>query len=140
MDGPAGATGDTADTAFDSDILRNYEVGSKMSFFDGRLVANAAVYYAIWKNVQTDQIAPDGAFFIENAGTVRDLGFELDLALRPIRNLSMQGNVFWNNAKLSEQSPVVTGPEGNLPGAPDGSALECRRVTMYRLTRRTTHS
>jgi iron complex outermembrane recepter protein len=121
VDGPAGATGDTTDTAFDADILRNYELGSKTSFFDGRVVANAAVYYAIWKNVQTDQIAPDGAFFIENAGTVRDLGFELDLALRPLRNLSVQGNVFWNNAKLSEQSPIATGPEGNLPGAPDVS-------------------
>jgi outer membrane receptor protein involved in Fe transport len=119
--GPPDATGEVADPAFDADVLRNYEVGSKMSFFDGRLVANAAVYYAIWKNVQADQIAQNGVFFIANAADVHDLGLELDVAARPLPGLTVWGNAFWNNARLSNRSPLVPDADGTLPGAPDVS-------------------
>lgn len=118
VDGPPGATGE-AENNFDSDELRNYELGAKTSFFEGRLVTDAALYYAIWRNVQSDQIAPDGAFFIENAGDVTDFGFELDVAAQPLRNLSVKGNFFWNNATLSQSPMVFTGMDSNLPGAPD---------------------
>ncbi len=120
VDGPAGAT-DPGENTFDSDILRNYEIGSKLEFFDRRITANAAGYLAIWKNVQTDQIAPDGSFFILNAGTVHDLGCEIDVTAIPLEHLSLQGNFFWNNAKLSDTNPLLVKSEGLLPGAPDVS-------------------
>ena len=118
VNGPAGATGE-GERNFDSDSLRNYEIGSKLNLFGGTMVANGAAYLALWRNVQTDQIAPDGAFFILNAGSVRDLGFELDLESRPMANLSLQVHGFWNNAMLSHPNPLLLTNEGGLPGAPD---------------------
>lgn len=120
VDGPAGAI-EPGDNAFDSDILRNYEIGSKLEFFDRRISLNTAGYLTIWKNVQTDQIAPNGSFFILNAGTVRDLGGELDVTVIPLEHLSLQGNFFWNNAHLSHTNPLLVKSEGLLPGAPDVS-------------------
>lgn len=120
VDGPIGATGEP-EGSFNSDVIYDYELGSKTSLFGGRVVANAATYLAIWRNVQTDQIAPNGAFYIVNAGNVRDLGLELDVSVQPLANLTVQGNFFWNNAQLSNTNPLLVASEGGLPGAPDTS-------------------
>ena len=120
IDGPTGTT-EPGENTFDSDLLRNYEIGSKLTFFDKRITLNAAGYLADWTNVQTDQIGPDGSFFILNAGNVRDLGSEIDITLIPLEHLSLQGNFFWNNAKLSHTNPLLVASEGLLPGAPDVS-------------------
>jgi iron complex outermembrane receptor protein len=121
VDGPAGATGEKEST-FDSDNLRNYEIGGKLSLFDGRLTANAAAYFEDWTNVQTDEIAPNGAFYVLNAGTVHDPGFELDFGLEPLQYLSLQGNFFWNNASLARDSALPISGDNGLPGAPSASA------------------
>jgi iron complex outermembrane recepter protein len=110
---------DSGESAFDSDILHNYELGSKLALLDRRIIANTAAYFAIWRNVQSDQIAPDGTFFIVNAGTVRDLGCEFDVTLIPLKHLSLQSNFFWNNAKLTHANPLLVTSEALLPGAPD---------------------
>jgi iron complex outermembrane receptor protein len=117
VDGPQNATDET-EPAFDSDTLRNYEAGAKLRLFDGLAVANAAVYFSEWRNVQTDQIAPDGAFYILNAGDVRDLGVELEGSAEVLHNLHLSGNVFWNNPGLSRTNPLLVTTEGSLPGAP----------------------
>jgi outer membrane receptor protein involved in Fe transport len=121
VDGPAGATGEN-EANFDPDILRNYEVGTKLALFGGMAFANADIYYADWSNVQSDEIAPDGAFYIVNAGRVRDPGFEFDFGASPLDGLDFEGNVFWNNASLSRGSALVNGNENGLPGAPSASA------------------
>jgi outer membrane receptor protein involved in Fe transport len=118
VDGPAGATGE-AENTFDSDELKNFELGAKLDFFDRRLVVDTAAYYVIWNNVQTDQIGSNGAFYVLNAGTVRDAGLEMDAAWRPIDNLTLRGNFFWNNAALANTNPLLANGEGVLPGAPD---------------------
>ena len=119
VDGPQHAADDGV--AFDSDVLRNYESGAKLRLFDDRAFINAAVYLAEWRNVQTDQIAPDGAFYILNAGDVRDLGAELEGSGEVLPNLRLNGNVFWNNPNLSKANPLLVTSEGSLPGAPSVS-------------------
>jgi outer membrane receptor protein involved in Fe transport len=117
VDGPPGVSlGD--DNAFDSDTLWNYEIGAKTRLFDGLVVARGATYFDKWKDVQTDQIGPDGGFFVLNAGTVSSLGAEAELAVGPIYNLSFHGNFFWNNARLTNANPSLVQTEGVLPAAP----------------------
>jgi outer membrane receptor protein involved in Fe transport len=117
VNGPPDAPGEF-DPDFDSDTLRNYEIGAKMRFFDARLVANVAGYFVLWKNVQTDLIGEDGSFFILNAGTVHSYGVEADVAVRPIPDLSVQGHLVWNNPDVSHSSPLLLSSDGVLPGAP----------------------
>jgi outer membrane receptor protein involved in Fe transport len=118
VDGPPGSLGPDDENAFDSDTLWNYEIGSKGKFFDGRLLTEAAVYYDRWKNVQADQIGPDGSFFILNAGTVHNVGFETDVSILPVENLTLRGDFFWNSPKLTNTNPLLTKTEGVLPAAP----------------------
>lgn len=120
-DGPSGASGG-AENRFASDELHNYELGSKLSFLDGRATVDAGTYFVTWDKVQTDQISPDGAFYILNAGTVHDLGVEVETTLHPLENLTVQGNFFWNDASLSNTNPLLASGEGVLPGAPDVTA------------------
>jgi outer membrane receptor protein involved in Fe transport len=121
VDSPAGATEESG-SAFKSDNLRNYEIGAKLNLFDGRLTANAAAYFEDWSDVQADEIAPDGAFYIVNAGKVSDPGFEIDFGTEPLENLELQGNFFWNDASLAQSSPLIDAAESGLPGAPSVSA------------------
>ena len=120
-DGPSGGA-EGPENRFASDELHNYELGSKFIFFDGRATVGSGIYFVTWDKVQTDQIAPDGAFYVLNAGTVHDAGIELETALRPLENLTVQGNFFWNNASLSNTNPLLARGEGVLPGAPDVTA------------------
>lgn len=122
VDGPAGATndpGDPGEKAFDSDSLWNYEIGAKAQFWDGRIQAAAAAYFAVWNNVQSDQVRPDGTFFIVNAGKVHDLGFETDVSLEPFDGFKLAGNLFFNNTQLIDANPLLVKSDGVLPGAPD---------------------
>ena len=128
VDGPPDATGEF-DPDFDSDLLRNYEIGAKLRFFDARLSVNTAAYYVLWKNVQTDQIAADGSFFILNAGDVRDYGIEADISARVFDGLGVGAHAFWNKAKLSNSDPRLDAEEGVLPGAPSyGFSVVARYV------------
>jgi outer membrane receptor protein involved in Fe transport len=120
-DGPTGAVSGP-ENRFASDELHNYELGSKFAMWGGSAILDASTYYVTWNKVQTDQIAPDGAFYILNAGTVHDLGMEVEVALRPLRCLTLRGNFFWNNVNLSNTNPLLAGGEGVLPGAPDVTA------------------
>lgn len=122
VDGPAGAAHDPDDPGektFDSDSLWNFELGAKTELWDGHIVANAAAYLAIWNNVQSDQVRPDGTFFIANAGTVHDLGFETDVTVTPLEGLKLQGDLFVNNTQLTNPNPLLVKSDGVLPGAPD---------------------
>jgi outer membrane receptor protein involved in Fe transport len=122
IDGPAGVVHDGNDpgNTFDSDVLWNFEVGSKTDLFDGKLHINSAVYYEDWRNVQTDQLGSDGSFFVVSAGTVEDFGFEIDAVSHPIDGLSLSGNFFWNLPELIHPNPLLLKSEGSLlPGAPN---------------------
>ena len=116
---------------FESDELWNYELGAKFDMLEHRLSVNAATYYVVWDNAQADQIAPNGAFYVLNAGNVRDLGFETEFAYRPLDGLTLQGNFFWNNSILARQGPPIAVGEGVLPGAPDVTASVLARYDFH---------
>jgi len=107
-------------TAFDSDNLWTFEGGAKTQWLDGRLVVNGAGSYTIWNDIQTDQILPNGLFFIANAGDARIIATELDLYYQPTQYLNLQANVFWNKSELFRANPVVGGlSDAQLPAIPN---------------------
>ena len=124
IDGPSGVIVDEKGgnpddgRVFDSDTLWNYELGSKMNILDERVTASAATYFSVWRNAQTDQVGSDGSFYIVNAGTVNDVGFEFELNVRLSEHLSLQGNFSWNNTTFINPNPILVQSEGVLPAAP----------------------
>ena len=104
---------------FASDTLYNFELGAKTAWFNHRLIANGAIYYTIWNNIQSDQIRPTGFIYTINAGDAIDYGLELDITARPIDSLELHGSLFLNNADLSSLLPSLgASNDGRLPGAP----------------------
>ena len=111
---------------FSSDRLRNYEVGLKLERFQRRLSLSSAVYYAIWKDIQTDQFRESGIPYTTNAGDAHVLGLEAEVALHADNGLFAQLNgrvsrTRTTNANL-EFLPILA---KGLPGAPpvSGGAL-----------------
>ncbi|MFC0205725.1 TonB-dependent receptor [Novosphingobium soli] len=105
---------DAALTAYDSDSLWNYEVGLKTSFLNRMATFNIDVYRIDWSDMQITLRTPNGAFsYLGNAGKARVEGVEAELGLRPLYGLSIQGNVTYIDARLTEdQNTGVTATSG----------------------------
>ena len=67
--------------AYEEEHSWNYEGGLKTTWFDRRLVANAAAFYLRWRDMQMNLPNPavPGQFFIANAAGSRSVGGEVDL-------------------------------------------------------------
>lgn len=104
---------------FDSDQLWNYEVGSKNSWQDGRVVVNSAVFFIEWDDIQVPGVI-DGVQqrWITNAGKAESKGAEVEFVLRPLQGLSFNGSVSYVDAELSEEA--IGQPSGTkLPQVAD---------------------
>lgn len=114
----APATGDDYRTArFRTDELWNYELGTKFSLWQGRLTLDAAIFHARWRNIQTDQLRPDGLTVTTNAGDGSNTGVEITprLHLAPWR---LDATLILSDPELTRVAPAFAGrTEGGLPGA-----------------------
>jgi iron complex outermembrane recepter protein len=112
---PAGAA------QFQSDSIKNYEVGIKTAF--ERVTANLTVFREDWTNLQTtinlDQYDNAcGASFVGNAGTARITGAEWEVHALVIDQLQVALSGQYADAKIQS---VVQGSSGTV-GAPLESA------------------
>jgi iron complex outermembrane receptor protein len=121
----------TSREVYHPDRLRNLEAGLKVSALDDRLVLNSAAFYALWKNVQTDQFRDSGIPYTTNAGDVQVLGLEGELAYRWTDNLTVQLNGRVARAETTRvNTDFVPKLANGLPGAPPfsgGAAVTYRR-------------
>jgi outer membrane receptor protein involved in Fe transport len=78
----------SAPLTYNSDSLWSYELGTKNSFFDGRLRLSASGFYIQWKNIINDVSLPNcGLDFIANLGEATSKGGEIQLEARPTNAL-----------------------------------------------------
>jgi len=92
------------------DRLRNYELGSKGSFWGGRVVYDASVYYMQWRGIQQSLTVPYANVTtqaIVNGQSASGLGSDLAVVVEPIQDLKIQASVSWNN--LEFDSDVISG-------------------------------
>jgi outer membrane receptor protein involved in Fe transport len=103
----------TALAPYSSDSLWNYELGTKTTWLDKRLILNLDGYFINWSNMQVQGLTPNGAFsFITNAGAARVKGVEFDLTALPIENFQISADASISHAALTENqvNPNVLGP------------------------------
>jgi iron complex outermembrane receptor protein len=111
---------------FAPDRLFNYEVGLKLEGMSKRLSLNSAVFYDVWKDIQTDQFRPSGIPYTTNVGDAQILGLESELAFRADNGLSAQLNGRLSRTQTTRGNPDFTlRLDNGLPGAPaiSGGAL-----------------
>jgi len=107
---------------FGSDHLTNYETGLKLRMLDDRLSLNAAVFYDVWRNIQTDQFRPSSIPFTTNAGDADILGLETALSFRWGNGFSAELNGRIDQTRLTHANPAFRlALVQALPDAPSAS-------------------
>ncbi|TQV82632.1 TonB-dependent receptor [Exilibacterium tricleocarpae] len=104
----------TIPAGFGSDALDNYEIGVKSTWMEGKLLANASLYYIDWADIQIQDQAQDpnnpSVFFPfrANGGGADIYGIEIDITASPIPGLDLGLVASYTDAELSEDNPLAT--------------------------------
>src|SRR5205823_13455882 len=77
---------------FEPEVATTYELGAKAEWFQRRRRANAAAFYADYKDEQVAFLTTGGAFGTSTTNA-KIHGFELELLARPIAGLNLLANV-----------------------------------------------
>jgi len=92
-------------TTFQPEFSYNYELGLKSTWFDGRLVANAAFFTTIFKGFQLNQFTGLG-FIISNVSRVKAQGGELELTAFPIDGMIANLSVTYADTRYGDNVGV----------------------------------
>ena len=91
-----------AERTYDPEYSWNYEVGTRLKFLNGRLTAEADLFYIDWRHMQTTYTVPGVGNVIANAGHTDSKGFELSLVYHPIKSLQLNLNYGYTHARYLE--------------------------------------
>ena len=101
---------------FAPDKLWSYEVGYKADLLDKRLSIETALFDIRWDQLQ-QPIAVGVTTLTGNAGKAESRGLELALRWKVDEHFSLEGNLAYTDAKLTEDAPAL-GPSGSrLPNS-----------------------
>ena len=107
-----------------SDTMWAYELGSKMTLADGRVVVNAGLYQNRWRDIQVDvYLEGDATCSIsvtQNVAAATGTGFELDAAWLVSDQLQFGLAASWLDFTLDDDQPFLNALEGDrLPSHPN---------------------
>jgi outer membrane receptor protein involved in Fe transport len=124
---------------YQPDFISNYEAGTKLTFANGRMRLNAAVYQLDWKDIQLSFLGANGLTEIRNAGNARIRGAEVDFYYRPVTSLTLSAGAAYIRGKLTNAFCSIANedfdctrdvdldgdgiPEENAELAPSGTRL-----------------
>jgi outer membrane receptor protein involved in Fe transport len=112
-----------APASYGPEHLWNYEIGAKTSWFDHRLVVNAALYDIQWQNIIINSAAPNPLFgYSVNGGSAHSRGAELEVTAIPVTGLTLSLAGDYDEARIDRVSTAGAGvlatPGATLPFAP----------------------
>lgn len=98
--------------------LWNYEIGSKNSFADGRVILNGAAFYMDYSGKQVTLLEPnpDNAqgndLVVANAGKARVYGLELEVAANPTDEINVSAGYSYLDSKYTDFIVTTTSALG----------------------------
>ena len=119
--------------------MKNFEVGTKNTFADGRIRLNATYFDMQWKDYQLEVVDPSNVPCaidptppcgqpwqkgVLNAGNAHSDGFEISIDALPSENFKLQLNATVLESELDDEVPGVdaVGKGSKLPFAPEFKA------------------
>ena len=92
---------------YESDLVKNYEIGTKTTWANGRFQFNLTAYHMVWEDMQIEAEDPTPNIF--TLGTVNLAEAEIDgveafIDWVPTDGLSLNATVGWNDGEVSEDS------------------------------------
>jgi len=103
------ATGATLTEVYDKEILDNFEIGTKTTWFDGRLRVNAATFYQDYDDVQVFEF--DGNIFVQSLFNIPEseiYGFEASFDWVPHDTLTISGGFGILESEIKQFDPFVS--------------------------------
>jgi outer membrane receptor protein involved in Fe transport len=88
------------------DRLTNYEIGGVAALFNRSLTVRAAVFRAVWRDVQTDQFRASGLPVTLNIGDGSNTGVEVEAAWRPDSHWRLRVNALIDEPELTRSSNI----------------------------------
>ncbi|MEO0981271.1 MAG: TonB-dependent receptor [Pseudomonadota bacterium] len=133
-----GYKGPTVDVAFESnpttidpETSNAFEAGIKSTLFDGRVTANLAFFNTDFDDFQAQTFnAAAGEFQLENAGSVRTRGVELDVTALPTEYLTISLSGAYTDAEITDFpigqcfNPVALDVDCRAPGTLDENGID----------------
>jgi len=105
---------------FGPDTTKNYEVGWKTTFWDGRGYLDLDLYDVEWNNIQI-LTQSQGIGGETNGGQATSRGVEATVALRPIEGFNLGGSVTYSDAHLDDNIPALGASGDAIPNNPKWS-------------------
>lgn len=102
-----------------SDELINYEVGVKGRFLDGRVFADAALYWIDWNDIQVQaNRVSDSVQFATNIGGATSKGVEVSVVTLPADGWTVALTGSWNQTEVDDLTAQEAAISGAVLGAP----------------------
>jgi iron complex outermembrane recepter protein len=121
---PYGLTG--VPPQYSSDNVWSYEVGTKNTFDDRRLLLNASAYFIKWNRIQQNVNLPCGFQFTANLGAAESRGFDLQSQFKVSDALTVGATFGYTNASYTQTvfaTPVAAETPGSFSIVQDGDHL-----------------
>lgn len=119
--------------AYGEEKAMHVEGGMKSTWADGRVTANASVFFIDWDDLQLNvpNAFVPGQFFIANVGAAESKGMELELGLRPMTGVDVFGALGVTRARFGDGSQSMgVGVAGNdVPNTPAYTAAAGAQLT-----------
>jgi outer membrane receptor protein involved in Fe transport len=106
--------------SYESDTLKNFEIGSKNTLMGGRATLNVTYYHMTWEDIQIQTEDPQPAFFavgILNFPEAGIDGVEADFNFAVTDQFTLNGAVGYNKAEINEDAVLFpdTDSESTIP-------------------------
>lgn len=107
---------------FDEEVAETWEIGAKSRLLGRMLQLNVAAFTTSYKDVQLNQQVGTSPT-IDNAGTARIRGFEIEAVAAPMHGLTINASVGYLDAHFTEVASSVSRPDvaGPIPGLREGA-------------------
>lgn len=117
------ANNDFAFQPFEPEYVWSYEAGLKTSWLDGAVIANGAIFYNDYTDLQVTSFGADpvtGVFVSQftNAAAAKIKGFELEVLAKPTDRLTVSGTLGWLDADYDEFNILVGGVATDVSDRP----------------------
>lgn len=117
-------------STFGAEDVTSFEIGSKNTFMNGALLVNLALFHNQIKGYQLTQpvevirppLAPQQVSAINNAGDVRINGLELEILVRPTRDLTLTANYAMADSRFRNGTDEN---QGVLNDVADNGLVDC---------------
>ncbi|WP_142785473.1 TonB-dependent receptor [Changchengzhania lutea] len=98
---------------YDADYLWNYELGFKSAWLNGKIIANIALFYNNWNDLQQYRLLPSGWGYTANVGSAHTVGLELDFRKKISKNFEFGFGLGLLSPEIDEGSLALTASKGD---------------------------